>query len=344
MKLETQEKIRLVELLAGLAISCGLILTNREHFLDNYTVIQGESFLALSPYLINFITSIRQEMYTKEYKEIKELYDRVVDNTTLLMHEVGLEDPVQIFATYMYLYRHGYLSLNKEFSYKNDMKDFAKLGGVDVIRGKGVCRSVSAMFTDISNHMDLKATNLTVAINGTIPKIETLCDKGKGETDAQTKKLVKKVVAITEHLSLANHQITMVEGNNTNYIFDVMNDGFLQKGDKNKLLLANDPSAHMKIFNGQYLAARIMGNVETIDLVSLQKQLALPTIDYEEYKQIYLDTLHFCQNNIELFENFYQENQELYKEIDNASEKQSNNLIRMFGFGPIEKQLKKIKK
>ncbi len=341
MKLKTQEKIRLVELLAGLGLSYGIILTNQEHLFDHYMQFQGESLLALSPYLLNVLTSLRQEVHTEEYREIQKLYNQVIENTTTIMHEMGIDDPVQIFATYMYMYRHGYLSLNKDFAYKNDMKDFAKLGGVDVIRGKGVCRSISSMFTDICDHMDLKAVNLLVKANDAIGKIEKLCDQDKPEVDEQTKKFVKKVVMITDHLSLANHQITMVAKDDKNYILDPMNDGFLQKGDRNKLLLANDPSSHMTLFHGQYLLARIMGNVQTTNLIALHKQLTLPTIDYEEYKQIYLDTLHFCKNNIEWFEDFYQENKKLYEEINYESEKHSNNLIRMFGFGPIQKKIGK---
>ena len=341
MKLSTQEKIRLTELLAGIGVAMVYQYTQLGNLHENFADIQVVSGLALTPYILNAYTSLRQEMHSEEYKEIKRLYDDVVNSTILLMDEMHVEDPVAIFATYMYMYRHGYLSLNHDFVYKNDMKDFAKLGGVDVIRGKGVCRSVASMLTDIYNSKGLTATNLTVKANNVIPKIETLCDKGKPQVDEQTKKFVKYVVAITKHMPLANHLITSVEKDGKNYILDPMNDGFLQKGKGAKLLLANDPSVHMTLFYGQQMFSGLLGNTYTLGTLKTQNQLAMPTIDYKEYKDIYLETLHFCQDHKFLFEDFYHANQENYEMIHDLSNQQANNLIRMFGFGPIQKTLKR---
>lgn len=341
MKLETQEKIRLAELVLGAGAYTGVLYTHFDTFFDHYDKMQECGLLLLTPYILSCYTALRQEMKSDEYRYIKENYDMVVENIASLMHSQNLKDPVQVFATYMYMYRHGYLSLNKDFAYKNDMKDFAKMAGVDVIRGKGVCRSVSSLFTDVCNHMELKATNLVVKANDAIPKIEKLCDKEKNMADEETKKFVKAVVFITEHLPLANHQITMVKQNDTNYIFDPMNDGFLQKGQGSKLLLANDNSAHMTLFPGQL--SKAVGQMHAENLFSINKQLSLPTIDYLEYKEIYLDTLRFCQRNIDLFEDFYHANREIYDEINRASDEQANLLIRMFGFGPVEKAIQKRK-
>lgn len=64
----------------------------------------------------------------------------------------------------MYLYRSGYLSVNHEFKYSNNMIDFPLLNGVDVVRGRGVCRSISSMFTDICNSVGLTASNVSVRV------------------------------------------------------------------------------------------------------------------------------------------------------------------------------------
>ena len=61
----------------------------------------------------------------------------------------------------------------------------------------------------------------------------------------------------------------------------------------------------------------------------LKKSLELPTIDYEEYKKIYLQTLSYCVQNVSIFEEFYNQNQELYKEVATILDSQST-LIKRF--------------
>lgn len=345
MKLSTQEKIRLTQLLLCACFEITIDGLQQHHMMNEYMdTLDFTAQLLNSSYYINIYTASLQETFSDEYKEIKSLYDTVVSSVVSLMDYMGVEDPVAVFATYMYLYRHGYLSENKEFVYDTNMKDFAKLGGVDVIRGKGVCRSVASMLTDIYRQKGLDATNLLVNAKDAIPKIEKLCDKDKPSANDRTKQFVKVVSFITKYLPIANHVITDVQYEGKNYIFDPMNDGFLQKGAGTRLLIANNPNAYMTSCNFELLLMQLFGDFYTTGIVSTKRSLSLPTIDYSEYKEIYLETLQFCQKNIGLFDEFFHYNRETYKEISSLCDQQGNLFSRTFGVDPIQKTLKNIEK
>ena len=58
-----------------------------------------------------------------------------------------------------------------------DLKDLPNLYGVDIVRGKGVCRSISSMLVDIYKDLGYNATNLVVcATEDSIKNQQQLCD------------------------------------------------------------------------------------------------------------------------------------------------------------------------
>ena len=174
MKLKTQENIRTLELLAYLSIK---ILSNHMTKQPNSEVSQYlEQFLSsndldlemikmfiISMYDIDIYTSFRTQKLTTEYKQLKTSYDIVINNLCNLYKQMGINDsPVQIFAIFVYMYRSGYLSFDNQFTYDSNMKDFANLGGLDVVRGFGVCRSIASMLTDIYRTLGYESYNLSV--------------------------------------------------------------------------------------------------------------------------------------------------------------------------------------
>ena len=86
--------------------------------------------------MFDVCTSFRTQTITREYKELNELYKEVITSTGHLIKKFEFNDPISIFAVYIYMYRSGYLSNDKCFEYSTNMKDFSRLFGLDVIRGK----------------------------------------------------------------------------------------------------------------------------------------------------------------------------------------------------------------
>lgn len=334
MKIDTMEKTKLVEL------GTSMVVANTLNFTGNLNELT--SFLCMVPYLIDVLTTFRREKKTKEYKEIENLYNEVIKNTVNLMKECGVEDPIEVFAMYVYMYRHGYLSHNKEYNYSTKMKDFSGLQGLDMIRGLGVCRSAAGLYRDICDEMGMNASVIMVNAKNAIHSIEKLCDKDKPEADDKTKKFVKSVVMLTKVLPISNHAITTVEKDGINYVLDPMNDGFLYMNDNNKLVVANNKDYYMKLNMLTTQFSRLVYGFKTAKTKQLYEQLYSPSIKYNDYKNTYLDVLNYCKSNIDIFEEFYKENKEIYSEIYNKAEEHGGLISRVSGFDQGRKLIKKL--
>lgn len=58
------------------------------------------------------------EQYTEEYKTVKKAYNEIIKNLANFIKQLKIEDPVEIFTIYHYLYRSGYLSYENQLCYK----------------------------------------------------------------------------------------------------------------------------------------------------------------------------------------------------------------------------------
>ena len=85
-------------------------------------------------------------------RKIIDIVFKTISKLSDLEYMKRVYESAMFVALYVYLYRSGYLSVNHEFKYSNNMIDFPLLNGVDVVRGRGVCRSISSMFTDCRSY------------------------------------------------------------------------------------------------------------------------------------------------------------------------------------------------
>lgn len=133
--------------------------------------------LSVIPRLVDIMLPTRIEFKTDDYKEIKNLYDKIINNLVSFFEEQNISDPVEIFTIYQFMYRNGYLSFNHNFNYDIDMKDLSRLNGTDLIRSTGVCKIITSFLTDVYKKMDYDSCNYFV-------------------------KKIAKVISITNHLIL----------------------------------------------------------------------------------------------------------------------------------------------
>ena len=322
MKMITQEKIRKCEFLAYISL-----------FIASKTILNDKipSYLpdrVFDIYIWDSILMGYSERLSQEHKEMKEIYSGIIKNTTEFYKDIDMNDPISIFATYIYMYRSGLFSYNKEFRYNFDMKDFANLNGIDVIRGKGVCRSISSMLTDIYKEMNFDSNNLSVHMtNGGGTKlnpIELVVDEINFDN------LIFKIISNIK--LLANHQINIVQHNNYNYILDPTNDYFLINKN-NKLLL--DDNNYMTINNVTNFCQKIFnGFTNQYNIFTDKKKLKMDTISREEYKVLYLKAIDFCLKNELLLEDFFLNNVNLINNICAISEEQHNFIKRKIAILP----------
>lgn len=347
MKLKTQEKIRSIELYTYLLlfISTNLITkdTNIEILKQLHELLEENNInlellkeIASSIYSTSITLNFRTQTLTKEYKELNSLYNELLENTAEFYKELGLNNPVEIFAIFVFMYRSGYFSYNKEFKYSTNMKDFAKLNGIDVIRGKGVCRSISSMLTDIYRKMGMNSSNLTVRAND--ESIKNLQKLGpiKLEKEPSSKRFVKVVTTITKYIPLSNHLITTVESDGINYIFDPTNDGYLYSGEKDRLIIPN---------RNEYMNNYSLGLITTllnllgaynngINIFKKIDQLDLPNLKEEYYELTYNKTIENYTKNTDIFKKFYEYNKEIINKIYEISNEQSSYIKRLFPINP----------
>lgn len=119
------------------------------------------------------------------------------------------------------MYRNGYLSYNHNFNYDIDMKDLTKLNGVDVIRGTGVCRSISSFLTDLYKEMGCDSCNLLVNANRTIlNNIDRQGNYSKWKISKKTSGFVKTISNVSSVIPISNHLITLLEKDRNTYVFD----------------------------------------------------------------------------------------------------------------------------
>lgn len=344
MKLKDLEKIKLLETAIMIGVPIGLFLTGNpvdrspSMSLSEYTysrLVAGNEIpllLASAPRIADILLSTRLELHSEDYKKIEQLYNQIVSNTAKFFKEQNITDPIEIFTLFQYMYRNGYLSYDHQFNYDINMKDLSKLNGADVVRGRGVCRSISSFLTDLYKEMGYNSSNLIVNANKEVlSNIERLGNYPKFKISRNTTKFVKTISKVSEVFPMANHLITLIEKDGKVYILDPTNDGFLVKGKGNQLVLPENQKGRMRVKYLTNILQRMLGTVKnTKNSFEIKKMLSMQTIDYEEYRKTYIDTLIFIKQNVELLDQFYKSNQTLYEELFEIIEQCSPMITRIY--------------
>ena len=348
MKLKTQEKIRLAEVGAILALTSASILVQEGCLLENFSeyemLIRNTNSCIIGFYNCEILLNYRTQRLTDEYREIKTLYKEVIKNTTNMFQEFEEYDPISIFAMFVFLSRKGYLSYNKKFAYDTDMKDFALLGGVDVVRGSGVCRSISSMLNDLYNASNIKSHCLGVCAKDSSFIIDKDLNDVKLEKSLSAKKFVDIILPITSILRTPNHLVTEVYDNKFNHVFDPTNNNiYYNKGFKLTNLADEQAIMHRCDFTTTLVG--LVGNYDAcLNPIENLKQSKLPHINYEEYKKTYLNAIKLLKDNMDIVEAFYIENSSLYKDIVMLSNEQNDLFRRLMPYLPKGKIITKYKR
>ncbi len=330
MSMKSQEHTRAFELLAFLflTVAVGAVDYFDVANISLDTLIFFKS-IALDTYTIDFITSLWRERLTDEYDELKNNYKVIIDSFSNLMHKTGIDNPIQIFAAFVYLYRNNYLSYGCEINYSNNLKDIPGLQGIDVIRGNVVCRSLANMLNDIYNYMGYQAK--TIPVRATDEFLD------KGISLASTPLLNDEKNKTLELPFGANHLINMVKDNNKNYILDPTNDLFLLYKNR-RIVLANDSEERMKYYLLSWLRSSIFGiNNQGVNIRSFMKQITLPSISFEEYVSLYRDAVAKLEGNSAGLGLFYYNTDYMMDSINAITDRQDQVLKRLIPFIPKKK-------
>ena len=270
------------------------------------------------------------EKYTKDILELKELYNKVIGETSTLINEFNLKHPLEVYSFYNYLLYKGYLSYDKMFFYgKSYIDDIKSLLGINIINGTGVCRHISSMLNDIYNNMNFNACTSSVYVNSNLLMHESLQElyftyeeQLKMSTDKEDREMLKNILTDTKKLlreykpkfephlkANGNHMINLVSNNDFGYILDPTNKVIYKKSDSISENILKNPV--LSPLSGKVKLTHISDN-------SKQKKsiLLLPDSCEEDDELIINNTTMLCRNNLDILNKFRNENSDLYNEIN----------------------------
>lgn len=312
------------------------------------------SYTTLVAYLGMVLTKGKE--YTKDIKQIRELYNYFLNNYNKLNKIFDLSNPVEIHTMFNYLLYKGYLSKDKEFQFSGKQaRDLNGLSGVNVIAGKAVCRHISGMLTDILNEYGIESSQLGVYSKNYSININILKEQKHTKeelvnwvrmhiTDEQIYEFVMKLIdelidsrnkniEISSEMiddknilkrKIGNHAISFAFIDGKSYFLDPTQTRIYRMKESNGDILYDSECDEIPI--------RLLSSILLNDLkgyLQMKKRLSNPcsSISLEEEQALIKATLDKCKNNMDIFEQFYADNCELYDDISSKILKLRTNKI-----------------
>lgn len=111
----------------------------------------------------NFEYFLKCNKITKEeYTSLLNDYRQFLKRYKVLNEELSFKEPISIYTLFVYMYKNGFLSKDKSIEFKVFYKkylDIINLYGTNIFSGKGVCRHIGSMLTDILRESDIESYN-----------------------------------------------------------------------------------------------------------------------------------------------------------------------------------------
>lgn len=227
-------------------------------------------------------------------RELSDVRFEIFDNITKLLTDLKTENIHQLFYIYCYLLWNGFFSVDKKYVYNN--KDIVDEDNT-IFLGKGCCRHNTGLLTKILKQMKLAAYEMKIR-TGNINFNPIIDIDAKTEVYEDNIKLAK-----TDF----DHSVVLtISKEDGNFILDPTMMVELELIQYNKLVC----------FNGIYkvrqkLLKQELNNILSNDYPYHLKPLVKLDILLENYK----NAEETCQENIHLFNDFFDENHQNYEQI-----------------------------
>lgn len=279
-------------------------------------------------------------IHKEDIKTIEELYKLIIKNCVILAKCFNFTQPAEIYSMYRYLLLEGYLSAKRNITFSQEEDINIQNLGAKVITGKCVCRHISAMLKDIYKEKGLESEIVTVLVK--VPTM-LLCPNKDNKPLEQSYELIDTHLfkdqredlknKIHEHNGKlmvtkespdyeddfldkndANHTITLVTKNGVASIYDATNNiiysNTIKINKEGAYLIANHGCYLAKIFPKYY---RLFN--DKTETKAISSNLLLPRTLPEEDEYLMKESRQICTENLDILENFYDNNTALYDEI-----------------------------
>lgn len=283
--------------------------------------------------LIVLLNKEKLKEETKEIVQIKKIYNEFLKEYSILNNILELKDPNEICTAYNFALYNGFLSQGKSFRFGSDkvLDYIPKVAGANIMTGNSVCRHIAPALRDILNINNIESIALFAYISeknllysdfkSTIKEMLRYINEGQTSEEALMNALKEKLKDVNSFIDYGkfnklntNHVITLAVKDNKKYLLEptsedttfyfenklkknnyVSNDGFILQIENN--------NKRIKEYNG------IKGKYD-IDL-----KLSLETNSHSDSIKKVEQTKQTCEDNIYLFDNFYNEHHEIYEEV-----------------------------
>lgn len=301
------------------------------YFFDTFdpTIILVLSMIKVGLDEIEFLKYFEANPYVRyknilEYQEAYRSYYEVINNLSNMLEQLNWDNEAKIFAGYSYLLKNGYLSNNHEFCYSiNSDSCFGHFLGSNVIDGFGDCKHINSFLTDLLNHNNYPAYNIGMNLtNSYIPlnsdglnnntEYDLVKEQEKEQKITQFREEYDKMYKFIEALVKLyirrkkgpNHLVTLFSNDEYSYIMDAVNNAMFFVDDDKDVFCGDT------YFSVSSLHYR---NEKKINLSKLLKMSPREEMigKLEDYFQIYAG----CDECIDIFEKFYNDNKDLYREV-----------------------------
>ncbi len=304
----------------------GFSITSLAIFLNTYALIMNYSGKKYS---------------TKDIIEIKKLYNEFLKNYKELNSAFDLNDPIQIYTMYEYLLNNGYLSINKSHVFDNiEPRDIIPILGANVMTGKSVCRHNAANFNDILRECGIESSILTVCSRTPQVSVSFINEEDSikfleyyrnllnnyGDNNETQESIINILMNANEsgikididttskkenifYETTGNHAITFAHKDGINYFMDPTQKRIYNIRDDNKTL-------YDKIGESGIIPFSLIANKKEFKLMREKINSKFPVLSEEEINSFKTNTLDVCKGNLDILESFYNDNKEIYGEIN----------------------------
>lgn len=230
-------------------------------------ILVSLGFSMIGSYIGTFI-KIKDDLSTID--EIQKIYDEIIKHYIRLNKVFDFNNPVEIFALYVYAVEKGYLSLHHNFEYRQTDDDLKKeifgLSSLEIILGHGVCRHFSGMLNDIFKESGVDSKRCYVF----------LADEGK------------------KKLYTPNHAIVVAKKDGLMHILDPTNSIIFKPGDSNSIYISGKHYVYINPYERLKLGKNLEFTSEKDDetLMNRSKKICSENRDmlksfYKENKDLY---------------------------------------------------------
>lgn len=242
-------------------------------------ILLSSGFSIIGSYIGTFI-KIKDDLST--INEIQKIYDEIIRHYSKLNRIFDFNNPVEIFALYVYAVEKGYLSFHHNFEYGQTDEDVEKeisgLSGVEIILGHGVCRHFSGMLNDIFKESGVESKKCYVFSY----------DESK------------------KNLYIPNHVIVVAKDDGVMYILDPTNSLIFKPGDSKSIYVSEDIYAYISPFERLKLGKNLEFSSREDDETQMNKSKKICSENRDILKSFY-------KENKDLYEEIVQKKLSLQK-------------------------------